>query len=347
MITSIHFLRTSCTDPYQNLAREELLWRTVQPGECILYLWQNRRTVVIGRNQDCWRECAVEALEASGGHLARRLSGGGAVYHDLGNLNFTFLVRKEDYDVHRQLSVVVEACRLLGIRAEVSGRNDLTVDGRKFSGNAFYESGGHCYHHGTLLLHADMGDLGKFLHVSPEKLASKGVKSVRSRVVNLRDFCPGLDVDQMCSAMTEAFCTVYGAQSEPFPAERLDERAVKERAAFYASDAWRLGFPHPSAAQLHSLFVFSRRFPWGDLQLYADTSGGILRGVRACSDAMDCRFISSLPPALEGIPYHAQEMARTVRKAGKTISAEMAEDIAQALEEAIKQPLLRGKTHGF
>ena len=135
MITKASFLLTQETNPYKNLALEEFLLMNCQPGECILYLWQNRNTVVIGRNQNCWKECNVSQLEKDGGFLVRRLSGGGAVYHDMGNLNFTFLVRKEDYNVDRQMNVIIRAMQLLGIHAEKTGRNDITADGRKFSGN--------------------------------------------------------------------------------------------------------------------------------------------------------------------------------------------------------------------
>ena len=208
------------TEPYENLAVERFLMEAVEEGELILYLWQNRRTVVIGRNQNPWRECRLTELQRDGGSLARRLSGGGAVYHDLGNLNFTFCVQGMDYDLRRQQSVILEACHLLGIGAELSGRNDLLAEGRKFSGNSFYNHNGYAFHNGTLLVDADLECIGKYLSPSRMKLEGKGVDSVRSRVVNLAELHPGLTVEHMCRAMTKALESIYQLPSETFSAER-------------------------------------------------------------------------------------------------------------------------------
>ncbi|MBO4358960.1 MAG: lipoate--protein ligase, partial [Erysipelotrichaceae bacterium] len=135
---------TSCKVPYRNQALEEYLLDQVDSKSLILYLWQNQRTVVIGKNQDAFNECNIERLENDGGYLARRLSGGGAVYHDLGNLNFTFLSHKVNYDVDRQDKVILDAMNRLGFDAEKNGRNDLLIDGRKFSGHAYYSRGDRC-----------------------------------------------------------------------------------------------------------------------------------------------------------------------------------------------------------
>ncbi|MCD7749357.1 MAG: lipoate--protein ligase, partial [Oscillospiraceae bacterium] len=192
-------------DPHYNLAVEQQLLETVQPGECILYLWQNQNTVVIGRNQNAWKECRVSRLESEGGTLARRLSGGGAVFHDLGNLNFTFLLPTADYDLRRQTAVILTACQSLGVPAVLSGRNDLTAEGKKFSGSAFYHNRGRSYHHGTLLVQVDMEKLGRYLNPSSAKLEAKGVDSVRARVVNLADIQPDITIPALKEALTLAF----------------------------------------------------------------------------------------------------------------------------------------------
>lgn len=209
MIKKIRYIIGKQTSPCSNLALEEYLLRHVEKEECILYLWQNQKTVVIGKNQNCWKECKVEELQKDGGTLVRRSSGGGAVFHDLGNLNFTFLVRKNNYDLNKQLDVILKSVQKFGIDAKRSGRNDITVDDRKFSGNAFYTSGDCCYHHGTILLDVDMKNLSKYLTVSTEKLQSKGVSSVKSRVVNLKELNSEITKELMCEKLIQAFGEVY------------------------------------------------------------------------------------------------------------------------------------------
>ena len=169
--------------------------------------------MVIGRNQNPWKECRTALLTEEGGHLARRLSGGGAVFHDLGNLNFTFLMPAADYDLPRQLAVIERACQSLGIPAARSGRNDLLAEGRKFSGNAFYQHAGKAYHHGTLMLDVDLEMVQRYLSPSKAKLAAKGVDSVRSRVVNLREFVPDLTIPQLADALIAALAEVYAGST--------------------------------------------------------------------------------------------------------------------------------------
>ncbi|MEG1126893.1 MAG: lipoate--protein ligase, partial [Oscillospiraceae bacterium] len=184
MIKHTQIIEADGTNPYRNLAVEEFLTDNVPAETCILYLWQNAKTVVIGNNQNAWQECKTQALHEDGGHLARRLSGGGAVFHDDGNLNFTFILPRDDFDIARQSEVIMRAVSSFGVCVERSGRNDILANGQKFSGNAFFRRRNSAYHHGTLLINVDMQNLSHYLNVSAAKLESNGVKSVKSRVCN-------------------------------------------------------------------------------------------------------------------------------------------------------------------
>lgn len=230
---------TNETNPYHNIALEEYLLHAVGEQECILYLWQNRNTVVIGRNQHAENECRVQDLQRDGGFLARRLSGGGAVYHDLGNLNFTFLAYEDHFDISSQNEVILRAVKRLGVQAEKNGRNDLTVDGKKFSGHAYYKTGGRCYHHGTLMVDVDHTRLAAYLNVSPLKLNAKGVRSVRSRVANLVDFNPDITIKALQNALIDTFSEVYGQPVQIKTDNDLQDAPIRIEA--FSSEQWIMG----------------------------------------------------------------------------------------------------------
>ncbi|WP_333861506.1 lipoate--protein ligase [Clostridium sp.] len=297
MIEKLFFIRGNGTYPYENLALEEYLTFHVGDGECILYLWQNRNTVVIGRNQNVWKECRVLELENDGGYLVRRLSGGGAVYHDLGNLNFTFAVRKNNYNVDMQLQVIIEAVGKLGINAEKTGRNDITVEGRKFSGNAFYKSGDFCYHHGTLLMDVNTEEMSKYLNVSKEKLQSKGVNSVKSRVINLKELCPTITTDVMCEKLVESFGEVYRLKPEKFNKACIDKQQLEILKEKFKSWQWKYG----RKLQFHH--EMNARFDWGDIQLQFQVQGGRIKLLNVFSDAMDEELILRIPKMFIGCLY--------------------------------------------
>ena len=296
MLHSLYVIRSEQNDPRHNLALEEYLLHTVGPGQCILYLWQNQRTVVIGRNQHAENECRIQALEADGGHLVRRLSGGGAVYHDLGNLNFTFLVRTEDYDKDRQTDVILRAVQALGIQAEKNGRNDLTIDGQKFSGHAYYKTGRQCYHHGTIMVDVDMSPLEKYLNVSPLKLQAKGVQSVRSRVANLRDYIPGLSIPALEEALIAAFGQVYGLPMTIWKESDLDRTAIAEGQARFSQPEWIYGSSRPLEVSREA------RFDWGILRMDFSRADGVITEAALWSDGLEADFLSRVPTLLRGCP---------------------------------------------
>ncbi|MBR5281115.1 MAG: lipoate--protein ligase [Clostridia bacterium] len=293
-------------NPYFNLALEEMLFRNLPKDTVILYLWQNQNTVVIGKSQNAWKECRVSQLEADGGFLARRTSGGGAVFHDLGNLCYTFLAGEELYDLERQLKVILEAVSSVGIPAHFTGRNDIcTEDGRKFSGNAFRHTAGKGLMHGTILMDTDGTKMARYLQVSKAKMEAKGVNSVRSRVVNLIELNPEITADKMREALIAAFRAEYPSEcpTEPIHVGLQESCQILETPEFEAFPAlveyfgswdFRLGETPTFQAELE------RKFPWGLVQLAFHTSGGVIQEVRVWTDAMDADLGAYIEGALNG-----------------------------------------------
>ena len=313
-----HIILGDSFNPWRNLAVEALLFEGLGPDEAVLYLWQNQNTVVIGRHQNAWQECRVKLLEDEGGRLARRSSGGGAGFHDLGNLNFTFLVPRPAYDVRRQLGVIQRAVAAFGIESQFTGRNDLVVSGSgaKFSGNAFRFSRSVGMHHGTLLVDVDMDRLGRYLVPGKDKLKAKGIESVRARVCNLKSLVPALDIPPLTEALKRAFIAEYGPAEDlsvaELDADRL--RALEER---YASWDFRLGKALPFDATL------SHRFDWGGVTLELSLREGTITRAKVYSDAMDEAMIERLAPALTGIKYQNEDLANALRSLGNPQAAEI------------------------
>ncbi len=311
MIGKLYRVESRGFDPYENLALEQALLERAE-GCAVLYLWQNENTVVIGKNQNAFKECNTALLEAEGGKLARRLSGGGAVFHDLGNLNFTILLPQEDFDVARQLTVIETAIGSLGIPARRSGRNDILVEGKKFSGNAFYKNGKTAYHHGTLLISADLDKLNRYLSPSKLKLQSKGVDSVRSRVANLRESIPDLSVSQVKEALKAAFSQVYGLPLQALPG--LDIQKVDTLTRRNRQRDWNYGSPRPFSC------AFEGRFPWGCVEIALEVANGRVSHAKVFTDAMELSWVAPLEAALMGCSFENAALAEAA-KAFPDISA--------------------------
>ena len=289
----LQFIVSNQTNPYWNIAVENYL---VEHTECItLYLWRNRRTVVIGQNQNPFSEVNVEALEADGGYLMRRKTGGGAVYHDDGNLNFSFVVPKSLYDQRRQFAVIQRAVESFGLHTELSGRNDILAEGRKFSGNAFSKGRVNDLHHGTLLISGDMSDLARYLKPKPAKLQKHGVQSVRSRVVNLSELNPGITPDSIVPCLRAAFELEYSGKSEYSEyseiIKRPEVRALYEQ---FASPEWKYGRWRTFTAQR------SAQFDWGGVELSLTIDNDVITEVQLASDALDLAALDETRRLLTG-----------------------------------------------
>ncbi len=282
----LQFIVSNQTNPYLNVAVENYLLSLPETDLITLYLWKNHRTVVIGQNQNPFSECNVEALEADGGYVMRRRTGGGAVYHDDGNINFSFIVPKALYDQTRQFGVIQRAVADFGIVAELSGRNDILTDGRKFSGNAFNKGKYQDLHHGTILIKSNMDDLQRYLKPNPAKLQKHGVASVRSRVVNLSELNPEITSDSIIPHLRAAFEAEYAGHSKYTEFSEIIKRP--EVLALYedfASDEWRYGRWRTFTAQR------SGQFEWGAVELSLDVENNVIRDLQVASDALDTEAV--------------------------------------------------------
>ncbi|MBR6084722.1 MAG: lipoate--protein ligase [Spirochaetales bacterium] len=325
MIDSILFLKGAGNDIYGNLALEQYLAQNVRKNQLILFLWQNRSCVVIGRNQNAFKECRTDVLAEEGVTLSRRLSGGGAVYQDLGNLNFTFCSYDADSDIPRQQKVILEACRFLGINARVSGRNDILAGDFKFSGNSFYSHNGRCFHNGTILLDVDLRKMEKCLNPSKMKLASKAVDSVRSRVVNLKELRPDITCSLMSDAIEKAFPMVYNLGLKHIMQDTFNQKDIEEKRRFFASYEWVYGrnadFP----------VSFQRRFSWGEISVSIEITGGLVSDAKVFTDALDFSLAQKAEDALKGSRFDKTELCSKIKKA----QVPYAEDICTMLQEEI------------
>ncbi len=306
-------------DGWLNLARDGYFLENNKKGDVILYFYVNKNAVIIGRNQNAWKECSIANMDADGVQLVRRHSGGGAVFHDNGNLNFSFITDEKHYDLNRQMRVILNAVSKLGLKAELSGRNDITVDGKKFSGNAFSLAKGNRSHHGTILVNADLTKLSNYLCVSKEKMRSKGIDSVRARVCNICELSSGLTVEAMRRLVIESFIEEYGAASEyVFDGTALAE--VEERRERLASWEWRFG----RTPQFD--FETDKRFSFGDTQIYFNLRDGVIRETKVYSDCLDTELTTEIENALTGVHFRKEEIKAALSKMkDQNIAAELAE----------------------
>ena len=284
------YIESDSFDPAQNLALEQFLFDGTDRRESYFYLWQNNKTIVIGRNQNAVQEIDRDYVRTHGIRVVRRLSGGGAVYHDLGNLNFTFITDADAsgrIDLKSFCLIIAEALQGIGVPAEVSGRNDLTVEGKKFSGNAQYVREHRVMHHGTILFDSDLSVLGKALNPPPEKIASKGIRSVASRVTNLKPYLPGMSLAQLKEALLSHMRSRW--PMEPLLLSEAQKKAVLAiRNDRYARWEWNFG-----ASPAYTERVRRRFEGCGSVEAFLRVEEGRIREVTFFGD-----FFSTEDPSL-------------------------------------------------
>ncbi len=261
-------------DPFYNLAVENWLFREMLTDEPILYLWQNAPSVIIGRAQNPWRECNIDALNHDNIPIVRRQSGGGTVYHDLGNLNYTIMAKSQNYDKKANLALIVNTLKSCGINAHASERNDILVTHEgvdyKISGSAFRETKDKSFHHGTLLINADTSNLYHYLHHNiDDSLTTKGVHSKRSSVINLAVINPEISA----AKIRDCFLNQFNHHITYIP-EHMENKQVTDEENTLLTWQWRFGKTLP----------FSRSFVFEDNNITLEIKNGQIISFETDSD---------------------------------------------------------------
>lgn len=305
----VTYLETGSQNPFYNLAFEEYVLTCRKAGDYLL-LWQNDNTVVIGQNQNAEQEVNRAFAEKHGIRVVRRTTGGGAVYHDLGNLNYSFITdagEAETLAMERFTLPVVRALRGLGLQAETGGRNDILVEGRKVSGTAQRLLGGRILHHGTLLFDADPAMVAGALRVDPEKFRSKSAKSVRSRIGNIRDFLPGdMDLPAFWEYLKAALAG-EGFAMGALSAEELEAVDELKRSKY---DTWEWNFGRSPAYDM----VNRRRWEGGSLEVCLCVKDGRISEIAFHGDFLSRRPLDPLAAELRGTAFRREDVAGVLER---------------------------------
>lgn len=292
------------TDPYFNLAAEEYVLKQFS-DECFM-LWRNRPSIIIGKNQNALAEINLNYVKEHNIPVVRRLSGGGAVFHDLGNVNFTFIVNDDlngFSDFRRFTQPIIDVLRKLSLNAEFSGRNDITIDGKKISGNAQYYYKNRILHHGTLLVSSNMADLSAALKVRPIKFEDKGVKSVSKRVTNINEHLEKpIDIEEFINLiMDDIRLTTGGSGLYEFTDEDI-RNIEKLRDEKYNTWEWNFGMSPDYNLKNE------KKFSGGTVEVDLNVSDGIIRDIKIYGDFFGKKDVKDVEEMLKGVKHSENDV---------------------------------------
>jgi len=314
-MASIRVLLSNSHDPYFNLAVEDTIFQSMPTTQRVLFLWRNQNTVVIGKGQNPWKECNTGQMERDGIKLARRQTGGGAVFHDLGNTNFTFMAGKPEYNKDVSTKIVLDALTNIGINGKASGRNDLVIeteDGdKKFSGSAYRDAKDRGFHHGTLLLDADLSRLANYLNPDPKKLKAKGIQSVRSRVINLCELNSAIDHEMVCNEIQQAFFKYHDEVVEP---EHISLESLPDLPGFCETFEKQSDWNWNFGKSLDFSHTMDERFQWGGVEVHLDVHRGKIEQAQIFTDSLFPATLEILAQELIGAEYQLASLNAAIEK---------------------------------
>lgn len=309
LIKSMRYLINNSTDPYFNLAFDEYCLENIHSEEPYFFLWRNRPAVIIGLNQNAYGEVNLEYLNANGITLARRVTGGGAVYHDLQNMNYTIIGRNPSPQP------MVDALRQLGVPAELTGRNDIFVEGRKVSGYARRVAGNQEIIHGTLMYDVDLDTLQHVLDTPASKMKVKGISSVRSHVANLKEYLPQFkSLDELQAKLSEILSGGDGpllAQGCGYPSQDVIDAEVRRIAAEKFA-TWEFIYGHSHEAD----FNYKKKLPCGTVEASLRIDRGTITALTFSGDFLFDEPSEDLAKKLIGLRYDKATLSAAIEKAG-------------------------------
>ncbi len=295
------YIQNDSTDPRYNLALEEYVFKHLKFEEDFIMLWQNEPSVIVGKNQNTVEEINVDYVEQHGIHVVRRSTGGGAVYHDLGNLNYTFITKADGtgIDFRKFTQPVIRVLNSLGVPAEFNSRNDIAIRGKKFSGNAQRVYKNRVLHHGTIMFNSKLEDVHNVLKVKAEKFKSKSVKSVRSRVTNISDYLPEpITIDEFKKLLLERLFLEQDSPKREYVLTEEDQAEIREMMEEkYANWEWNYGYSPK--------FNYEKtdRFDGGTLQVRLNVVKGIIEECKIYGDFFGVEDVRDVENRLKGVRY--------------------------------------------